>query len=105
MATKKITCKHCGATMEVDEDKDILFCPYCGSKELIENNDNTIVTLAKLAVKEKHRSDERREKEIERHRKDQDEGKALTDKQTYLFIIGMAILFGGIGIIMSLIFS
>lgn len=60
MAGKRtMICKNCGATMEVDEDKNILYCPYCGSKELIENDDPELVQL----LKEEHKYHERAQKE------------------------------------------
>lgn len=39
MATIKLRCQDCGATLEVSEDKDVLFCPYCGHAEMIEESD------------------------------------------------------------------
>ena len=30
------TCPNCGATMELDEPRDTLFCVYCGQKVLID---------------------------------------------------------------------
>ena len=40
----KLKCQECGATMEVDPDKKIIFCPYCGSKSLIEESDNVKIS-------------------------------------------------------------
>ena len=31
------TCPNCGATMELDEPRDTLFCAYCGQKVLIDH--------------------------------------------------------------------
>ena len=42
MNTKILKCKSCNGTMEMDEERPILFCPYCGSKELVEESDDVI---------------------------------------------------------------
>lgn len=39
MAGISMRCKECGGTLEVDKGKEVLFCPYCGSKGLIEESD------------------------------------------------------------------
>lgn len=37
--TIRMICQECGGTMDIDKDKSILCCPYCGSKKLIVEND------------------------------------------------------------------
>lgn len=44
--TIKLTCEDCGGILEVDADKTVLTCPYCGSKKLIPENDE--VTIARI---------------------------------------------------------
>lgn len=39
MATISMKCKDCGGILEVDETQNVMFCPYCGSKELILESD------------------------------------------------------------------
>ena len=39
----QMKCQDCNGIMDVDEDKQILFCPYCGSKKLILENDDVII--------------------------------------------------------------
>lgn len=39
MATISMRCKDCGGILEVDETQNVMFCPYCGSKELILESD------------------------------------------------------------------
>ena len=65
-----LTCQNCGNSMTFDDDKQIVACPYCGSKELLLESDdvkieriksNTILTKEKMAndfVMEKRRYDE-----------------------------------------------
>ena len=33
----KCKCQSCGGEMDLKDDQNILFCPYCGSKEIIRN--------------------------------------------------------------------
>ena len=40
MGTITLRCKECSGFLEVDEDRVVTFCPYCGSKELIEESDD-----------------------------------------------------------------
>ena len=40
MATISLRCEACDGVLEVDEDREILSCPYCGSKELIAESDD-----------------------------------------------------------------
>lgn len=45
---KKIVlkCENCGGTLTVDSGKSVLFCPFCGQKTLIMDNDE--VTIEKI---------------------------------------------------------
>lgn len=44
--TYVLKCKSCGGTLSGDPDSGILVCPYCGSRELIEESD--AVKIAKM---------------------------------------------------------
>ena len=35
-------CPNCGANLEVDTERGYCFCEYCGSKILIDDDDNEI---------------------------------------------------------------
>lgn len=39
MKTYSMKCKSCGGILDLSQDREILFCPYCGSRELIEVSD------------------------------------------------------------------
>ena len=39
MVTVSLRCKSCDGVLEIDDDREILFCPYCGSKELFLESD------------------------------------------------------------------
>ena len=34
-----LKCEDCLGTMEIDEDREVLTCPYCGSKKIIPISD------------------------------------------------------------------
>ena len=44
--SKQLRCQNCDGIMNVEEDKTVLLCPYCGSKELLIENDS--VKIAKI---------------------------------------------------------
>lgn len=44
--TVKLTCSDCGGTMDIDADKKVLLCPFCGSKKIILESDE--VKIAKI---------------------------------------------------------
>lgn len=39
-STIHLVCQHCGSVMDYDDERQIVACPYCGSKELIEESDD-----------------------------------------------------------------
>lgn len=43
----QLKCKSCGGTLNVDENRTILCCPFCGSKELIQESDEVIIQRIK----------------------------------------------------------
>ena len=45
-----LKCKSCYGTMDVSEDREILLCPYCGSKELIIQSDRVKIQKIKSQV-------------------------------------------------------
>lgn len=76
--TVSLVCTHCGGTMTIDKDSSVLMCPYCGSKELVPENDNVKIAkikndtqkeieIKKLEFEERER--ERKYKEKEKKRK------------------------------------
>lgn len=44
---KELKCKSCGATINVDEDKEYGTCPYCGSKYKLNEEVNVNINLDK----------------------------------------------------------
>lgn len=43
----QLRCKHCDGIMEVDPDRPIIYCQYCGSKELLNESDKVTVQRIK----------------------------------------------------------
>ena len=44
--TIKLTCEDCGGEMNIESGRNVLTCPYCGSKKLIAESDE--VTIARI---------------------------------------------------------
>ena len=44
--TIKLTCEDCGGEMNIEAERNVLTCPYCGSKKLIAESDE--VTIARI---------------------------------------------------------
>lgn len=67
MNTIKLKCNECGGIMDRDENRPILYCPYCGSKELVEESDD--VTKARIEASTRlkmHEQKLKHEEELER---------------------------------------
>lgn len=69
METISLKCKDCGGIIEVDSSKNVLFCPYCGSKSMIPESDN--VKIARI------KAEERIEREKERQKTNRNSDKLL----------------------------
>ena len=72
MTREKLICKSCGSTLDIDGTHEVLFCPYCGSKELIDDGSSDKVKIARIASdtikstqKERHRHEEEMRKVTE----------------------------------------
>lgn len=79
-----LRCEDCLGTMEVDENREVLTCPYCGSKKMIPISD--AVKIEKI----------KQEAEIEKRKMDYDE-----DRKTYIRVI---LLFLGIVAVSAFVF-
>lgn len=90
-----LKCKSCGAALNIDEDREIMCCPFCGSKEIFEESDD----VKKTRIRSKaYRDVTLGSKEIERQMQldnaqikinEEKRGLALTKK---VFIVLGAIL-------------
>lgn len=97
--TVQLRCKDCGGIMNVEENKTVLSCPYCGSKEFISESDEVKIEkikndtykeieLQKLKYEEqRERRLEDQEKQKERLLEDQREAKEFLHSALCWFII------------------
>lgn len=90
MKTRKLKCSSCGADLEYNEDKQIIFCPYCGSKELvIEDDTRHIIANTYLKAKDK---DNKHEEELEKIKQDNAFKTLKEENKSDLIIIGLLLL-------------
>lgn len=70
-STIHLVCQNCGSVMDYDDERQIVACPYCGSKELIKESDdvkieriksNTVITKEKLDYEREQFAEEVRQK-------------------------------------------
>ena len=83
--TRQMHCASCGASLELsDENEQILFCPFCGSKELILESDEVVIEKDRNRTFKEIKLDEHkmiREIELERLRFDKELSKAAYDEE------------------------
>lgn len=91
MRTIKLTCHNCGANLEINDK--IAFCPYCGTKLLIDDGNRTtthkfVRTIRdEASIRESERKELIRLKELEYEEKQRER----EHKQQKWFWIGWAI--------------
>ena len=79
--TIKLTCEDCGGEMNIEAGRNVLTCPYCGSKKLIAESDE--VTIARINKE----SDAERMKFEKEKREYEEELRVKKDKEDTKFII------------------
>ena len=101
MTREKLVCKSCGGTVEMDGTHEILFCPYCGSKELIDDGSSDTVKIVrhvtdtvKNVQKEQNRHKEKM-KEVTDNEivKNRDDNRYTIVIATIAIVVFIAILF------------
>lgn len=70
----KMKCSECGGAMDINSNREVICCPFCGSKNLIVESDYVKVEKEKLKTSEN----------IERIKSEE-----KTTKAEYLLYIGM----------------
>ena len=94
-------CEHCGATLKVDQLKQVRFCPYCGAEVEIEEKTpetmaGTIHGIAKALFSmtaDKRRYNREHAAEIaEQKRKDRAEEAKNTRKMLLYMMGGLAVI-------------
>lgn len=83
--TVALRCQDCGGIMEVDEDGEIMQCPYCGSKRIVEVSD----TVRIEKIRSKHQLEEKKlELDAKAEKEKRDDKSFFRDfALLYLFII------------------
>lgn len=86
----KLKCQECNGIMEVDSDKQVAMCPYCGSKKLIIESDD--VKIEKIrSEKDITIERQRGDVEIEKIKLENAEKKRADRNDTMTWIICLAV--------------
>lgn len=81
-----ITCPNCGANLRIDDDRDIFFCEYCGTK--IQNP-----TRKKINVQTEHTFRFVNQNKLERERMENEErNKSMSKQDIIIGLVGTALL-------------
>lgn len=86
METISLKCKDCGGIVEVDPSKNVLFCPYCGSKSIIPESDQ--VKIARIKAEERIE----REKEQQKTNRNSDKWLHIVMISFFAFFVSIAII-------------
>lgn len=91
----QIKCNSCNGVMDIDKDRPILLCPYCGSKELIVESDKvTAQRIKSSAFKEVEFEKQKTYREVELGKR---ELEIKGDKSRFIQrLIGFGIVIAGI---------
>lgn len=95
--TIKLTCAECRGVLEVDRDKQIISCPYCGSKTLIQESDEvTLARIRKEAAKERREFEEkiRLRKMAENEKAEKAIWRGIKKLYIWLAVIAAILMFG-----------
>lgn len=88
--SKRLECRHCGGIMDVDETRNVKVCPYCGSKELVEESDQvTMQRIKSHAWKEvqKDKEETKRAVATEHEITERENKRSETRSDSIMFII------------------
>lgn len=90
----KLKCQSCDATMEYKADENIMFCPYCGSKNLVVESDKVKVTKIKkdIVVEKQNLEKEKRETKKMEHEQFMEKDKKLDKEIIIIFIVLISFL-------------
>lgn len=83
---RMITCPNCGASLRIDDDRDIFFCEYCGTK--IQNP-----ARKKIDVHTEHTFRFVNQNKLERERAANEErNKSMSKQDIIIGLVGTALL-------------
>lgn len=83
---KNVTCPNCGANLSIDDDRDIFFCEYCGTK--IQNP-----ARKRINVHTEHTFRFVNQNKLERERMENEErNKSMSKQDIIIGLVGTALL-------------
>lgn len=98
--TIQLRCKNCNGVMTIDNEKEILSCPFCGSKEVIDDSDEvTIERIRSNAYKEVEFRKMERENEREKRQEEKAKFEASQKSRLGKVSIVFAIICGIVAVI------
>ena len=101
--TRRLECKHCGGFMDVDETRNVKICPYCGSKELVEESDQvTMQRIKSHAWKEVEQEKEETRRAIARGHEVTERQKSSDRSKETLGTLLLCIIFAIVGAILCI---
>ena len=101
--TRRLECKHCGGFMDVDETRNVKICPYCGSKELVEESDQvTMQRIKSHAWKEVEQEKEETRRAIARGHEVTERRKSSDRSKETLGTLLLCIIFAIVGAILCI---
>lgn len=65
----RLRCEDCNGVMEIDESREVISCPYCGSKKIVLESDGVKIEKIRSASKYERKKIDR---DIEQIRADRD---------------------------------
>lgn len=93
MAVKLVSvkCPQCGASLDIDEGRNHVFCSYCGTKILVDNDNEYIYRhIDEASIKQTEAETMLRLKEMELQEKE-DERKRKSQRTAYIIAAAVAI--------------
>ena len=96
----KVKCPECGATLNIEKNRDMAYCTYCGTKVLIHNENERIFRhIDEARIREVEVDRMIRLKELEIYEKEQEEKRKRIKERNKLLlrliIIGVLLLLIG----------
>ena len=93
----RLRCEDCDGVMEIDESREVISCPYCGSKKIVLESDGIKIEKIRSASKYERKKIDRdieqiranRDIKVAKYKKDPE---AQKQKYAAWMIIAMAIL-------------
>lgn len=86
MQFHQLKCPNCGASLEVEDELDVFFCKYCGTKIIVDGRSDTAIR-AKADIKLAEKEIERQQIEHEFEERKQRE-KSRSSNVSFLMMVG-----------------